>query len=158
MKSMQVSNGDLVLDSGGRLQFVVGSNKLVQDLALWLEEQYGIGYTTPNFGSTLYSMIGGPITSSTLSQVQAEIQRIISLYSAQQLQNLQNLQQSSQLSYYNKSEIIQSVGDITVLQGTGFINATVAISTLNGQQFALNLLITPNGIQVNNGWYKYYIN
>jgi phage baseplate assembly protein W len=149
MKTIQVSNGDIVLDSGGRLQFVVGTNKLVQDLALWLEEQYGIGFTTPNFGSMLYSMIGGPITSSTLSQVQAEIQRILALYSAQQLQTLQNLQQSSQLSYYNKSEIIQSIGDITVLQGTGFINANVAISTLNGQQLNLNLLITSNGIQVN---------
>jgi len=149
MKAIQVSNGDIVLDSGGRLQFVVGTSKLVQDLALWLEEQYGIGFTTPNFGSMLYSMIGGPITSNTLSQVQAEIQRVLSLYSAQQLQKLQNLQQSSQLSYYNKSEIIQSVGDIVVLQGTGFINATVSISTLNGQQFNLNLLVTPNGIQVN---------
>ena len=149
MKAIQVSNGDIVLDSGGRLQFVVGTSKLVQDLALWLEEQYGIGFTTPNFGSMLYSMIGGPITSNTLSQVQAEIQRVLSLYSAQQLQKLKNLQQSSQLSYYNKSEIIQSVGDIVVLQGTGFINATVSISTLNGQQFNLNLLVTPNGIQVN---------
>jgi len=149
MKTIQVSNGDLVLDSGGRLQFVVGADKLTQDLALWLEEQYGIGYTTPNFGSTLYSMIGGAVTSSTLSQVQAEIQRILSLYSAQQLQILQNLQQSSQLSYYNKSEIIQSIGDITVLQGTGYINATITISTLSTQQFNLNLLITPNGIQVN---------
>ena len=149
MKAIQVSNGDIVLDSGGRLQFVVGTNKLVQDLALWLEEQYGIGFTTPNFGSMLYSMIGGAITSNTLSQVQAEIQRVLSLYSAQQLQQLQNLQQSSQLSYYNKSEIIQSVGDIVVLQGTGFINATVSISTLNNQQFNLNLLVTPNGIQVN---------
>jgi hypothetical protein len=149
MKTIQISNGDLVLDSGGRLQFVVGTNKLVQDLALWLEEQYGIGFTTPNFGSTLYSMIGGPITSTTLSQVQAEIQRILSLYSSQQLQVLQNLQQSSQLSYYNKSEIIQSIGSITVLQGTGFINATVNLSTLNNQELNLNLLITPNGIQVN---------
>ena len=149
MKGLQVSNGDLVLDSGGRLQFVVGTNKLVQDLSLWLEEQYGIGFTTPNFGSVLYSMIGSPITSGTLSQIQAEIQRILSHYSSQQLQTLQSLQQSSQLSYYNKSEIIQSIGDIVVLQGTGFITATVTILTLSGQQFNLNLLITPNGIQVN---------
>jgi len=149
MKTLQVSNGDLALDSGGRLQFVVGTNKLVQDLALWLEEQYGVGFTTPNFGSMLYSMVGGPITSNTLSQIQAEIQRILSLYSAQQLQKLQNLQQSSQLSYYNKSEIIQNIGDITVLQGTAFITATVGVTNLSGQQFNLNLLITQNGIQVN---------
>ena len=151
MRTLQVANGDLQLDSGGRLQFVTGSNKLSQDIALWLEEEYGIGYTTPNFGSTLNGLIGTAITQGAASQIQAEVQRILSLYSAQQVQSLKLAQQNSQLSYYNKSEIIQNVSDITVSQGTGFVQVNVLINTLNNSTVALNLLITPNGIQVNNG-------
>jgi len=151
MKTLQVSNGDIQLDTGGRLKFVLGSNKLTQDIALWLQEEYGVGYTTPNFGSILESLIGGPVTSGTTSQIQVEIQRVLSLYRAQQIQTLQSLQQASHLSYYNKSEIIQSVGNISVYQGTGFIGVNVSITTLSNSTVALNLLITPNGIQVNNG-------
>ena len=151
MKTLQVTNGDLALDTGGRLQFVIGSNKLVQDISLWLQEDFGIGFTTPNFGSILQGLIGSGITSSSVSTVQAEVSRVISLYRAQQIQTLQAIQQSSQLSNYNKSEIIQSVSDITVAQGTGFISVLVSLTTLTGSSVALNLLLTPNGIQVNNG-------
>ena len=151
MKTLQVKNGDLALDTGGRLQFVIGSNKLVQDISLWLQEDFGIGFTTPNFGSILQGLIGSGITSSSVSTVQAEVSRVISLYRAQQIQTLQAIQQSSQLSNYNTSEIIQSVSDITVAQGTGFISVLVSLTTLTGSSVALNLLLTPNGIQVNNG-------
>ena len=151
MKTLQVTNGDLALDTGGRLQFLVGSSKLTQDIALWLQEDFGIGFTTPNFGSILESLIGTGITSGSVSTIQAEVARIISLYRAQQVQTLQGIQQSSQLSNYNKSEIIQSVSDITVAQGTGFISVLVSLTTLTGSSVALNLLLTPNGIQVNNG-------
>ena len=131
MKTLQVSNGDIQLDTGGRLKFVLGSNKLTQEIALCL--------------------IGGPITPGSTSQIQVEIQRVLSLYRAQQIQALQSLQQVSQLSYYNKSEIIQSVGNISIYQGTGFIGVNVTITTLSNSILALNLLLTPNGIQVNNG-------
>jgi len=151
MKTLQVTNGDLALDTGGRLQFLVGSSKLTQDIALWLQEDFGIGFTTPNFGSILESLIGTGITSGSVSTIQAEVSRIISLYRAQQVQTLQGIQQSSQLSNYNKSEIIQSVSDITVAQGTGYISVLVTLTTLTGSSLALNLLLTPNGIQVNNG-------
>ena len=151
MKTLQVTNGDLALDTGGRLQFLVGSSKLTQDIALWLQEDFGIGFTTPNFGSILESLIGTGITSGSVSTIQAEVSRIISLYRAQQVQTLQGIQQSSQLSNYNKSEIIQSVSDITVAQGTGYISVLVTLTTLTGLSLALDLLLTPNGIQVNNG-------
>jgi len=151
MKTLQVTNGDLALDTGGRLQFLVGSSKLTQDIALWLQEDFGIGFTTPNFGSILESLIGTGITSGSVSTIQAEVARIISLYRAQQVQTLQSIQQSSQLSNYNKSEIIQSVSDITVAQGTGYISVLVTLTTLTGSSLALDLLLTPNGIQVNNG-------
>jgi len=150
MKTVQVHNGDLQLDNGGRLQFVKGTSKLVQDLALWLKETYGVGFSTPSFGSLLPGMIGGAITAAQVASIQSEIDRIINLYQATQSLQLQSAQNANQLSYWNKSEIIHSVGNIQVVQGTGFVNATVSLTTLNGTATDINLIITPNGIQVQN--------
>ena len=150
MKTLQVKNGDIQLDGGGKLQFVKGTSKLLQDISLWLRETYGSGFTTPGFGSLLPGMIGQGITSSSIAAIQSEIQRIINLYQANQIQQLQNSQNLNQLSYWNKSEIIHGLESIQVLQGTGFVSATVSITTLNGSSTDINLIITPNGIQVQN--------
>jgi len=151
MKTLQVKNGDLVLDSGGRPVFITGSTKLVQDLSLWLNEDYGVGYTTPNFGSTLSGLIGGGITAGSIAQVQSEISRVLELYRSQQIQDLLEAQQLQQLGNWNKSELIQSIGDVQVTPGYGFLQVTVALTTLNSAMIDLNLLLTPNGIQVQNG-------
>jgi len=151
MKTLQVKNGDLQLDSGGRPSFLVGSNKLVQDIALWLKEDYGVGYTTPNFGSILNGLIGNGITQNVVAQIQAEVARVLSLYRSQQIQSLQLSQQRQQLSYWNRSELIQSIGNIVTTPGYGFIQVVVPVTTLSNNTVALNLLITPNGIQVQNG-------
>ena len=151
MKTLQVKNGDIQLDAGGRLSFLVGSTKLTQDIALWLKEDYGIGYTTSNFGSILNSLVGSAITQDMIVQIQSEVARVIGLYRSQQLQSLQTSQQRQQLGNWNKSELIQSVGSIAVTPGTGFIQVVVPVTTLSSSTIALNLLITPNGIQVQNG-------
>ena len=150
MNTIQVSNGDIQLSSGGKIQFVKGTSKLVQDLALWLKEEYGVGFTTPSFGSLLPSMIGQAITASTTSNIQSEIYRVLGLYQANQSLQLRSAQNTNQLSRWNKSEIINNVDDVQVLVGTGFVNATVSLTTLNGVPTSLNFVITPNGIQVTN--------
>jgi len=150
MKTITVSGGDIQL-SGGKLQFVVGSNKLVQDLTLWLQEPIGTGYTTPGFGSSLLSMIGGSQSKSTTSKIQSEIARVLQLYQGQQTISLQNAQNSAQLSYWNKSEIIQSINTITVSVQNSSISANVDITTLAGSNINLNISIDNNGVNVNNG-------
>jgi len=151
MKTLQVSNGDIVLDQGGRLQFVQGSSKLVQDLALWLKEPIGAGFTTPNFGSVLTSLVGSSETSAIVAQVQAEVSRILGLYQSQQLIDLQSAQNTAQLSNWNKSEIITTINSINVSTSYTTINVYVDITTLAGSNLSLNLLVDPNGVQVLNG-------
>ena len=108
MKTITVSNGDIQLKSG-QLQFVVGTEKLAQDIALWLKEPLGTGYTSPGFGSTLLSMVGGNQSNNNIAGIQNEIVRVLQLYQGQQIINLQNAQNSAQLSYWNKNEIIKSI-------------------------------------------------
>jgi len=148
MKTIQVQNGDIALDSGGRLQFVQGTSKLVQDLTLWLKENYGIGFTSPNFGSLLPGLIGAPMTGGTLARVRTEVTRIISLYQSQQILALKQSQTRAQLSNWNKSEIINSIDSIVVTPNYTSINITVGLTTLSGSTLSLTILITSEGLQV----------
>jgi phage baseplate assembly protein W len=150
MKTIQVSNGDIKL-SNGNVQFLTGQNKLVQDLALWLKEPFGTGYTTPGFGSTLTSLIGGPQNSGIISTIQNEILRVLQLYQGQQVLELQTAQNAAKLSYWNKSEIIQSIDSVSVtLQNTAII-ANISLTTLINSSVNLNVFINSNGVSVNNG-------
>jgi len=154
MKTLQVYNGDLQLDTGGRLQFQTGSNKLVQDLSIWLETPFGTPFTAPAFGSTLTGLIGQNISSGMISNIQSEVSRVLGLYQAQQLASLRSAQNLSQLSNWNRSEIISSINTISVSQNPvqySTINVTVNLTTLANTTVSINLLINSNGVQVTNG-------
>ncbi len=151
MKTLTVQSGDLQLDSSGRLTFQTGSNKLIQDLTLWLEEPIGTGYTTPNFGSLLPGMIGQNFTPYLSAQIQSEALRIFTLYQKNQIAALQNAQNLSQLGNWNKSEIINSINNISVYPNSQLptiIDVTVDITTLSNTDLTIHLFVTSNGIQV----------
>jgi phage baseplate assembly protein W len=150
MKTIAVSNGDIQLN-GGKIQFAIGSDKLVQDIQRWLEEPIGTGFTTPNFGSLLPSMIGGNQNSSTVSAVTNEIQRVLQLYQGQQIINLQTAQNAAQLSYWNKSEIIQTIQSVNVTVQNTSILASISLLTLANSSVNINLSIDNNGVSVTNG-------
>jgi phage baseplate assembly protein W len=150
MKTIVVSNGDIQL-STGQLQFAVGSSKLVQDLTLWLEEPLGTGYTTPGFGSLLSSMVGQTQGQNTPSTIQNEVQRVLQLYQGQQTLNLQSAQNSAQLSYWNKSEVIQTVNSVSVTMQNDTALVSVNLTTLANSTVNLNITINNNGVSVNNG-------
>jgi phage baseplate assembly protein W len=150
MKTITVNNGDIQLNNG-KIQFSTGNNKLVQDLALWLEEPLGTGYTTPGFGSLLANTIGQGQTAASASTAQAEIARVLQLYQGQQVLDLQTAQNSSQLSNWNKSEIIQNIISIdTMVQGTSIV-ANVVLQTLQNNPINLTISINNNGVSVQNG-------
>ena len=150
MKTITVSNGDIQLNNG-KLQFSFGSNKLIQDLTLWLEEPLGTGFTTPGFGSLLADIVGQAQGSNISNTVQSEISRILQLYQGQQALSLQNAQNSAQLSYWNKSEIIKSIDSVQVsIQNTSVI-ASIYLTTLANTNLNLNVYLDNDGVSVNNG-------
>jgi len=150
MKTLQVQNGDIQLDSGGRLLFRRGSDKLVQDLTLWLKEPYGTSFTAPSYGSTLTSMIGGSMDSGTTALVQSEVSRILNLYQSQQILSLQTAQNLSQLSNWNKSEIIGSINSVSVSQYYTSVIVEIVLTTLANTSVSFTMNINENGIQVTN--------
>jgi phage baseplate assembly protein W len=151
MKTIQILNGDLNL-SGGNIQFLTGSQKLLQDLQFWLEEPIGTGFTTPGYGSTLSQMVGQAQSSSSfINDIESEITRIIQLYQANQILDLQTAQNSAQLANWNRSEIIKNVVSMsTSVQNTSVVT-NIVIENLNNNLINVTLFIDSNGVSVTNG-------
>lgn len=150
MKTITVSNGDIQLNNG-KIQFSTGSQKLVEDITRWLEEPLGTGFTSPGFGSLLWNNIGQPQTGGSANSVQSEISRILQLYQTQQAYSLQKAQSSSQLSNWNKSEIIKNIISISASVYNTAIIANVILQTLQDEQINLTISINNNGVSVTNG-------
>jgi phage baseplate assembly protein W len=153
MKTITVSNGDIALNAG-KLQFSTGSNKLAQDITLWLQEPLGTGFTTPGFGSLLTGMIGTSQATNNTSSIENEILRVLQLYQGQQVLSLQQAQNSAQLANWNRNEIIQQIvsvkAQVNSNNGTE-IDATIVIQTLSGNYVTLKTSIDQNGVTVQNG-------
>jgi phage baseplate assembly protein W len=150
---MQVKNGDIVVNQGS-LQFVTGSSKLAQDLSLWLREPLegappiGIGFTTPSFGSLLYSYVGQANNNLAQAQIKSEILRILGIYQQNQLLKLQKAQTVAAVRNWNKSEIIQKVLSIDVVAQNYAAEITISIQTLANTTVPLNIILGQNGITV----------
>lgn len=142
-QSLKLQNGDLVVTSGRAFQVVKNRDKLVQDLKLWILEQFGTDQNTPEYGSMLDSYIGTPMSQAMTNQVQAEILRVLQQYQAMQLDNMQNdtiqYQGSTTL---DPSEVIASIDGLTVQTVGTMILVTVAITTLDENPTQLAIPIT----------------
>jgi phage baseplate assembly protein W len=121
--SLALEDGDLVR-KGASFGIVYGVEKLTQDLRLWLTESYGGDMMHPELGSMLDSWIGGIISPSTKSEVQAEVLRVLQNYQAVQLRGIRTVPQK-----YSMSEILYSVNDVKVVLNYDTVAVTISVST-----------------------------
>ncbi len=119
--SLAVADGDLVR-KGNSLAIVYGSEKLKQDLCLWVTERYGIDRFHPKMGSVLPDFIGSVINSNTRSMIQSEVLRILQNYQAVQMQGIKSAPHK-----YSYSEILYSIDAINVAISFDTVSATVAV-------------------------------
>lgn len=139
MKSIKVTDGDIVLGVGRGLSFVDGREKLIQDLRLWILEPYGTGPTTRTFGSVVHDYIGEVGPDEHRARVESEIRRVIELYVAHQRRRLDADRDSGVLSRWRKSEIITGIQQLRAeVQDTSIV-VKVTVSTLTGSDLLLNL-------------------
>lgn len=120
--SLAIANGDLVR-SGNSMAIVYGSDKLKQDLCLWVTERYGTDRFHPKLGSVLPDFIGSLITDNTRTQIESEILRILQNYQAVQLQGMKAAPQR-----YSYSELLYSIDAINVAISYDTVSATVSVS------------------------------
>lgn len=142
-QSFQLQNGDLVVTSGRAFQVVKNKDKLLQDLKLWILEQFGTDPSTPEYGSYLDSYIGMPMSQAAINQIQAEVLRVLQQYQAMQLDNMQNdTIQYAGSTTLDPSEVIVSINGLTVQAVNSMLLVSVSITTLDENQTQLSIPIT----------------
>jgi len=132
--SLQVGGGDLV-QQGSRLAVVSGTDKLHQDLTLWMLERYGIDRFHPVMGSCFQNYIGGVITQHTRAMVQSEANRVLSNY-----QKVQYMGLRANPTLYSMGELLYSINKVAVTINYDTVNVLVAVS--NAQQEPTTIAIT----------------
>lgn len=134
--SLQVVNGDLAVQ-GSQLGIVYGTDKLRQDLTLWMTERFGIDRFHPAMGSNFQNYIGGVIGYGTQAKVKGEAERILDNYQKVQYRGLK-----ATPTLYSLSELLWSINTINV--GVSYDTVSVAVNVSNGVQ-------QPTTIQVAQG-------
>jgi phage baseplate assembly protein W len=134
--SLAIENGDLAARGDG-LAIVVGVDKLVQDLTVWLTEKFGSDIMHPEMGSMLDSWIGSVISSSTKADVQSEVLRVLQNYQNVQVRGIKTTPQR-----YSLSEILYSIDDIQVLVGYDTVSVVISVSTAPPQSQIANIIVT----------------
>lgn len=142
-QSFQLQNGDLVVTSGRAFQVIRNRDKLVQDLRLWILEQFGQDPSTPEYGSLLDSYIGSPISQGAINQIQAEILRVLQQYQAMQVDNMQNETiQYAGSTTLDPSEVVTGISGLTIQSVGSMILVSVTVTTLDETQTQLSIPIT----------------
>jgi len=122
--SLKVVNGDLSV-TAGKFDTVQGSDKLMQDLTLWLTERYRDDRFHPTYGSILDGYIGGVINANeTIVRVQSETLRVLSNY-----QQIQMARFRENPSKFQPSELLQSVNGVDVSLSYDKVIVLIRITT-----------------------------
>lgn len=124
--SLAVADGDLV-QNGSQLSVVYGVDKLRQDVNCWMMETLGCDRFHSNYGAALQDYIGGVVSGSTKSQVQAEVLRVLQNYQTLQVRRFKENPEKM-----SGSELMVSVDDISVK--ISYDTVYVTIKLRNGTQ------------------------
>lgn len=122
--SLKVVNGDLSI-TAGKFDLVQGTDKLKQDLTLWLTEKYRDDRFHPTYGSILDGYIGGVIDAEeTVVRVQSEALRVLSNYQQIQIARFKEVP-----SKFQPSELLQSVNGVEVSLSYDKVVVLIRITT-----------------------------
>lgn len=122
--SLKVVNGDLSI-TAGKFDLVSGTDKLKQDLTLWLTERYRDDRFHRTYGSILDGYIGGVINpSETIARVQSETLRVLSNYQQIQVSRFREIPNK-----FQPSELLQAVNGVNVSLSYDKVIVLVRITT-----------------------------
>lgn len=153
-KSFQIINGDLVVGVGRAYGSISGKDKLQQDLKMWVLEKIGSDSLLPTYGSALDggiidgqvipSFVGELLTPDIISQIRAEILRILTNYQAMQYQKMQD----EAILYGGKNtlsadEVVDTIDSVSVLSVGETILVQAIVTTLTGSSLTLTVPLTP---------------
>ena len=141
MKALMLRGGDFVL-SGRDFAEVTGPQKVAQDLRCALAEPMATDRFHPGWGSTLDQFIASIANENTRTNVEAEINRVISNYAAVQRDKVEADIFSDAESRFSTDEILRQVRSVDVQIHQDSISATITIQTASGDTLVLNEAIS----------------
>lgn len=137
--SLKIQNGDLALGSAS-YGTVTGSHKLVQDLRCYLLEHIGTDPLHPDYGSMLDGgrlpdgtevpgYIGMQNDNFTMTEINAEIRRIVNQYQALQLDRARSDRNIYGKATFTKGEVLLGVSAIEFENNMDSLNITIGLIT-----------------------------
>lgn len=124
--SLMLSGGDLSTASS-MLQTVSGTEKLEQDIHVWLTEAYQIDRFHPKYGSLMTSYIGQPMNVDSVFAIQVEVARVLS-----NLQSYQKQMYQQDPTLYSPDELLDYVDDISTVFDQDRLRIGITFRTATG--------------------------
>lgn len=141
MKTLLLRDGDLV-PSHRDFIMVTGAGKVAQDLRCALREPLGNDRFHTGWGSALDRFIASIASEDTRSEVEAEINRVISNYAAVQRDRIEADIFGDDDSRFTTEEIISRIRNVEVVVEADTIRATITLQTVAGEVLVLNEALT----------------
>lgn len=121
--TIALKEGDIDL-KGNTVAIVTGTQKLEQELGVWLKERYGSDRFHTNYGSTLDHYIGSVMTDSAVYEIENEVGRVLRNYQALQHRKFQSDPQS-----LDPSEILAQINEIRAVADYDQVQVTIHFTT-----------------------------
>lgn len=141
MKTLALFGGDLVVSSEGH-KTITGSKKIRQDLALALGESYGNDRFHPNWGSTLPTYVGRPISTDTNMLVKSEIARVVQSYIDTQRSEVLNDTLNGRRSRFTTADVVSRLDAISTVILYDTIRAKIALTTKSNESLSVSRTVT----------------
>jgi phage baseplate assembly protein W len=149
MQDLQLSSGDLMPGPRG-FATVTGNAYLQQRIATALAEPYGDDPYNPQWGSTLQSMIGSPVvttssSSDTATLVSSEVARVLQALMASQQNQITNTALAGSRSPYSAADVIASVQSTDASIDPAdpeTVQVSIVLTTQAQQQLAITRTVT----------------
>ena len=132
MKTLAIAGGDLVVGPTGH-KTISGAQRIRQDLALHLGEDYGSDRFHPEMGSILPDYVGEMIDPDVEQQVGAEVARVVQQYIAIQEREVLRDHLAARLSRFNASDVIVGITGIQTSVDFDSIRVNASLLTQSGE-------------------------
>ncbi len=132
MKTMRLRDGDLLVSRQDYMT-VTGTGKIAQDLRGHLGEPIGNDRFHTAFGSTLHQFIGTLANEDTRSQIENEVNRVISNYAAVLRDKVEADITSENAPRFSTDEILSRIQDVKVDLRADSVQVEIRLQAASGE-------------------------
>lgn len=129
MQTFGLVHGDLDISGGGYV-LLTGADRIRQDLALALMEEYGSDRFHPGWGSVISRYIGQVLTPELQQLVRAEVNRVIQNYISIQRAEVLRDSQVDIAGRFNTNDVVRRLISVTTSTRFDRIDAVITLETL----------------------------